>query len=250
MNGASVAVSSLPLTSVLRSTFDSSQIEKKDLNLKSKSGDVKFAFLLYNVFGSEECDDLIKLSEDCGYTESLLNIGDRQDVLIESFKGNSRLLLIDDQEFVKSLLHRISSYIPGLKLFGINERLRFSRYESGDKFRPHNDDSYCRPDNSTATLITLQIYLNQNFVGGETSFLDMCDNTECVPVKPITGMVLVMDHRISHEESVVNSGRKYTIRTDVLYTSENPTTILNQLSCRVDEDGYDEGQACCGCQCL
>lgn len=250
MSGAGVAVSSLSLTSVLRSNFDSSQIEKKDLNLKSSSGDVKFAFLLYNVFGSEECDDLIKLSEDCGYTEALVNIGDRQDVQIESFKGNSRVLLNDDQEFVRSLLHRIASYIPGefmnQKLIGINERLRFSRYESGDKFRPHYNDSYRHPDN--ATLITLQIYLNQNFVGGETSFLDMCENTECV--KPITGMVLVFEHRISHEESVVNSGRKYTIRTDVLYTSEIPKTIINQLSRRVDEDGFDEGQTCCGCQCL
>lgn len=250
----SVAVHSVPLTSALRSNFDSAKIKKKDVNLKAISVNGKLAFLLYNVFSGQECESLIKLSEDCGYTEALVNVGGGREMRIKGFRDSSRVL-IDDPEFVNVLQQRISPYLPAEfmneKLIGINERLRFLRYEPGDKFKPHYDGAYCRADGSAETLITIQVYLNQDIVGGQTNFLDKCDETKCVPVKPVTGMVLIFEHRIFHEGSVVQKGRKYAIRTDVLYTRENYSKFVSELRTRVADESDDEEQrtcTCCRCQ--
>jgi len=174
------------------------------------------------VFTLEECEKLIKTSEDTGYTEALVHVGGGRQILMKGYRDGHRVM-IDDREFVACLLQRISSFLPATfdneNLVEINERLRFLRYDDGDKFQPHSDASYGRPDYSAATLITLQIYLNENFKGGETTFLHRrAGNGKCVPVVPKTGMILVFEHNILHEGSLVKRGRKYTIRTDVLYT--------------------------------
>ncbi|CAF3965804.1 unnamed protein product [Rotaria magnacalcarata] len=46
---------------------------------------------------------------------------------------------------------------------------------------------------------TVQLYLNENFQGGETTFLDYFDRSRNVACKPLTGMVLIFEHRIYHE---------------------------------------------------
>lgn len=213
----------VPLTSLLSATFDSTQITKEDLDLSYISEPGKLAFLLHNVFTPEECENLIKTSEQTGYSEALVHVGGGRQILMKGYRDGSRVM-IDDRKFVQSLLQRISSYLPATfeneNLLEINERLRFLRYDDGDQFQPHCDASYGRPDGSARTLITLQIYLNDGFKGGATTFLPRGRGraTKCVPVVPKTGMILVFEHNIMHEGSVVQRGRKYTIRTDVLYT--------------------------------
>lgn len=212
----------VPLTSILSPEFDSSQITKEVLDLSYISEPDKLAFLLHNVFTAEECENLIKTSEQAGYSEALVHVGGGRQVLMKGYRDGSRVM-IDDREFVGRLLQRISSHLPtsfqNETLIEINERMRFLRYDNGDQFKPHSDASYGRPDNSARTLITLQIYLNEGFKGGETTFLHRRTNiNKCVPVVPKTGMILVFEHNILHEGSLVKSGRKYTIRTDVLYT--------------------------------
>lgn len=217
-------VPSVPLTSILCPTFDSSQISKEVLDLGHISESGKLAFLLHNVFTVEECESLIKLSEKTGYSEALVHIGGGRQVLMKGYRDGYRVM-IDDRAFVQCLLQRIASHLPtpfkGENLLEINERLRFLRYDKGDQFQPHCDASFGRPDNSAETLITLQIYLNDNFKGGETTFLHRrCGTSKCIPVVPKTGMILVFEHNILHEGSLVKQGRKYTIRTDVLYTKK------------------------------
>lgn len=219
MNAVSPPV---PLTSLLSPTFDSTQITKEILDLGHISEPEKLAFLLHNVFTPEECENLIRTSEQTGYSEALVHVGGGRQVLMKGYRDGSRVM-IDDREFVHRLLQRISSHLPATfnneSLVEINERLRFLRYDEGDQFQPHSDASYGRPDNSARTLITLQIYLNENFKGGETTFLHRrTSTTKCVPVVPKTGMILVFEHNILHEGSLVKRDRKYTIRTDVLYT--------------------------------
>lgn len=224
-------VPSVPLTSVLCPTFDSSQITKEDLDLGHISESGKLAFLLHNVFTAEECENLIKISEDTGYSEALVHVGGGRQVLMKGYRDGYRVM-IDDREFVQHLLQRISSHLPASfedeKLLEINERLRFLRYDKGDQFQPHCDASFGRPDHSARTLITLQIYLNENFKGGETTFLQRSRGAnKCVPVEPKTGMILVFEHNILHEGSLVKQGRKYTIRTDVLYTIKRYNTAAH-----------------------
>ena len=99
------------------------------------------------------------------------------------------------------------------------------------------------------SFITVQVYLNEGFEGGATRFApefeeygedeEFCcfdDNIgEEVPapsaprklrqgfdVVPRTGSVLLFQHDCCHEGSLVTRGRKYTIRSDVMYTAKGP----------------------------
>lgn len=45
-------------------------------------------------------------------------------------------------------------------LAGLNERMRFLRYEGGDYFRPHWDGCYVTPDARRRSLLTCHLYLN------------------------------------------------------------------------------------------
>jgi hypothetical protein len=168
---------------------------------------------------AEECKQLIEASERSGYTEALLNIGDNQEILDTSYRKSSRFI-IDDKLFMSKLWSRICDHIPvtfkSQKVCGLNERLRFLRYDSGDYFKPHYDGRYLKPDGSEFSLITIQIYLNEDFSGGETTFLSKSTDDR-LEVVPKTGMILIFDQTLYHEGSELIDGRKYTIRTDVMF---------------------------------
>jgi prolyl 4-hydroxylase len=94
---------------------------------------------------------------------------------------------------------------------GLNERLRFYRYSPGQRFAAHTDGYFIRSE-TERSLLTLILYLNEEFTGGETFFL----NSE-TRVAPQTGKVLVFAHQLWHEGLPVQSGTKYILRTDVIY---------------------------------
>jgi hypothetical protein len=58
------------------------------------------------------------------------------------------------------------------------------------------------------------IYLNENFHGGETVFTG-ATRTEIVPK---TGLMLAFKHEIVHEGSIVRKGKKYVLRSDVMFS--------------------------------
>ena len=72
---------------------------------------------------------------------------------------------------------------PEHKSMGVNERFRFLRYDQGMFFKPHFDGAYVVPNSEPLqeTKITLQLYLNEGFKGGSTTFMGSDKNIECVP---------------------------------------------------------------------
>ena len=88
-------------------------------------------------------------------------------------------------------------------------------------------------DGSEESFITIQLYLNEGFEGGNTTFISSsskADNVGVVPryimilfhckiftPVPRIGRVLVFQHDILHEGSILVQGTKYTMRTDVMY---------------------------------
>jgi predicted 2-oxoglutarate/Fe(II)-dependent dioxygenase YbiX len=99
----------------------------------------------------------------------------------------------------------------GWQVHGANERLRFYRYQPGERFNAHYDGSFQRSDRERS-LLTFMIYLNGDFEGGETSFLDLGES-----IKPAPGLALLFQHPILHEGCEVTAGIKYAIRSDVMY---------------------------------
>ena len=100
---------------------------------------------------------------------------------------------------------------------GLNERLRFYRYEPGQYFDWHSDGRFWRSQEEESHF-TFMIYLNDDYEGGETTFRAMPDRPdEDLVVVPRTGMGLIFHHPLWHRGSEVRSGRKYVLRSDVMY---------------------------------
>ncbi|BFZ04885.1 hypothetical protein BsWGS_07926 [Bradybaena similaris] len=205
------------------------QVSKEEINLPSGYKD-KLAFLLHNVLTEEECKNFIQETENLGYIPALLNIGGGRETLMTDVR-NSKRCIIDSVPYVDELWARIKQFIPPVfkkrRVLGLNERLRFLRYDAGDYFKPHFDGTYLR-DNGERSLITFQLYLNEGFEGGATTFIGVHD--DLVPVIPKTGSVLIFEHEICHEGSELISGRKYTVRTDIMCSAErvNDDTTCNR----------------------
>ena len=191
------------------------EVVKTNIKLPSlgNNQDTRLAFILDNVLTEDECLDLIKTTEDQGY-EDVVENWRRNDV------RDSQRCIIDSVEKAGWLWSHIKEYIPETwkdkKVVGLNERLRFLKYSSGQYFKSHKDGSYRRPDGSEQSFITIQLYLNEGFEGGNTTFLSRSGGQD-VGVVPRTGRVLVFQHDILHEGSLLVQGTKYTMRTDIMY---------------------------------
>lgn len=100
---------------------------------------------------------------------------------------------------------------------GVNERLRFYRYDVGQQFDWHRD-GYFERDYGERSVLTFMIYLNEEFTGGETTIEGLTSaGLSDDKVVPKTGLALVFAHPLLHKGEPVTEGRKYVLRTDVMY---------------------------------
>ena len=83
---------------------------------------------------------------------------------------------------------RIKQFLPelwkGYAVVGLRERLSISKYHKGDFFKPHMDGVFRKPDGSQRSFITIFLYLNEGFSGGNTTFLSNKSEKENVGVIP------------------------------------------------------------------
>ena len=195
-------------------------IEKRELQLP-KYAQKKLAFILDNVLTKDECKSIIEQAEN-GF----------EDISMAPYPGRSgERCIIDSKNQADWIWSRIKPFIPetweGHAVIGPNERLRILKYQKGDYFRPHMDGVYVRPDGSERSYITIQLYLNEGFSGGNTTFMSMNENEENVGVVPKTGSILVFQHDIWHEGSLLEDGIKYSMRTDIMYDNTKPKKESN-----------------------
>ena len=170
-----------------------------------------------NLYSAEKCREWIELCEAEGFDEAPINIGFGKAQIRKDFRNNLRVI-IDDEilafEIWQSAREHLPKVVNGHVALGLNERFRFYRYEAGQKFAYHMD-GYFRRDNGEQSMLTFLIYLNEEFKGGETTFM----NGDRTIVKPQTGMMLAFNHTLFHEGSEVKSGRKYVLRSDVMFSA-------------------------------
>ena len=130
----------------------------------------------------------------------------------KDIRNNDRVMH-DDPELAGRYWQRAKPFLPeqlgGTVAVGLNDRFRFYRYDPGQQFNWHLDGAYHAP-NGDSSRLTFLIYLNDEFVGGETSF-------EGLDIKPETGSALVFRHQLLHKGQPVVFGRKYVLRSDVMY---------------------------------
>jgi predicted 2-oxoglutarate/Fe(II)-dependent dioxygenase YbiX len=182
-----------------------------------ESLDGDFIFVIRNFLTPEECDAFIAQSEKAGYEEATITTAEGA-VMDKDVRDNARLIL-DDNELAARLWRRAEPFLPARlrnwQAVGFNERFRFYRYDVGQQFAPHWDGCFHR-DNGEQSQLTFMVYLNEDFRGGETKFY-LDNGMPRLEVQPKRGTALVFVHRQLHEGAPVLQGRKYVLRTDVMY---------------------------------
>lgn len=159
----------------------------------------------------EECREYVELTEAQGYEAAPITTAQGFEMRPD-IRNNTRVI-IDDLERAQALWERVRDEVPvfveGRQAIGLNERFRFYRYDPGERFAPHRDGAYRRP-NGEISLLTFMIYLNEGFTGGETNFRE-------ASIKPEAGKALIFTHSLVHEGAAVTTGRKYVLRSDIMF---------------------------------
>jgi len=127
------------------------------------------------------------------------------------------------------------------KLKYINPCFRFSRYKAGGFFRTHRDgknyDNTVNPEEHTENVLTLNIFLNDDFDGGETTFFEVNKFT----LKPVAGMAGLFMHNQLHCGERVKDHRKYLLRTDVMGLDVNKQAVRSHPAVMFDLDKINPG---------
>jgi predicted 2-oxoglutarate/Fe(II)-dependent dioxygenase YbiX len=187
------------------------------MTLQKHCLDADQIFEIPDFFSPDECANHVALSEKLGYDEAPITTA-AGFVMRKDVPDNLRVIN-DDIDLAQSLYERLAPLMPPIRLVwslaGLNERFRYYRYDVGQKFEIHRDGAFHR-NADEMSLFTFMVYLNDEFEGGETKFY--VENGRLrVSVTPETGKALVFWHPQLHEGAPVRKGRKYVLRSDVMY---------------------------------
>jgi hypothetical protein len=174
-------------------------------------------FTIEGFLTPEECAQHIATSESGGYDAAPITTS-QGPMMRPDIRNNARVI-VDDVDLAAALFPRLAPHLParieGATPIGINERFRFYRYDPGQTFAWHTDGYYARP-NGERSQLTFMVYLNDGYAGGETNFSLRYPGE--VSVVPKAGMALLFVHHLMHEGARLREGRKYVLRSDVMYT--------------------------------
>lgn len=209
--------------------------------------------VLRNIISHEECKFIIeKMSSDMAPVQY------RSD-----YRRNDRCIF-ESPEFAELLWHRIQPTLSGFELCveedgakqrlvsenagecphelrlgygkeglwrpkGLNECLRFCRYNPGGFFRSHCDAMFCKSEDEQS-LLTCMFYLDGNLDGGATRFLHIdshlthenylkpaTEEQVLASIAPEPGLcILFFQQGLLHEGEELRSGVKHILRTDVM----------------------------------
>jgi len=174
----------------------------------------KYILELEEVLTLDECSALIEKIESLNPT--LATINSASGTKVNTKVRNNERVIFDDVELAKKLFDDIAEFLPQefgqRKICGANERFRCYRYKPGMRFAPHRDGAFVRNE-SEMSHYSFLVYLNDDFEGGETTFFTKPE----VVIRPVMGNALLFQHPLMHEGSIVKSGVKYVLRSDIMY---------------------------------
>jgi len=117
----------------------------------------------------------------------------------------------------------------------LNPKLRFCSYQSGGFFRAHCDGQVFIADDEIS-FYTCMLYLDDDFEGGATRFLDphlqngkvcrgeVAAESIVAEVRPEAGSCLLFyQPGLLHEGEAIQSGQKHILRSDVIFKREPGT---------------------------
>eukprot|EP00947_MAST-08B_sp_MAST-8B-sp1_P002836 g2836.t1 len=184
-------------------------------------------FGVSSLLSPDECAASIAAAERRGFTRVT-----QAQSRTHAHRDNDRLMVDDQPDLAAALYERVRAFVPadidGRKPVGVNSRIRFYRYNVGQRFGEHVDESDEDPPGSGIwSEHTLLVYLNgggdgDELRGGETVFFKGSGKKmkEVLSVAPKQGACLLHGHGhrcLLHAGAEVTRGVKYLLRTDVMY---------------------------------
>lgn len=176
--------------------------------------------LVEQLYTPAECAALLAAVANADWLPATINRPDGRG--IDTRIRDNLTAIVRDPAITATLLARITPHVPAtmtsgwdgprrsMRLHGLFEPLRVYRYEVGHRFGLHTDQSYTQGD--ARSLLTLLVYLDDDFDGGETDFPE-----EHRAIRPHAGDALWFQHALLHAGNAVTRGTKHVLRTDVLY---------------------------------
>jgi prolyl 4-hydroxylase len=169
-------------------------------------------FVVHDFLTAEECTALIARGEQLGFEPASISYATGA-VFDPTIRDNDRTIL-DDPDLAAAWWERVRPFLPERidrwLACGVSARFKYYRYDPGQKFAAHRDGRVVHDDE--VSQLTFMVYLNGEVGGGETDFPPLG-----LSVRPEAGKALLFKHKLLHEGAAVLSGRKYVIRTDVMY---------------------------------
>lgn len=174
-----------------------------------------------DVLSARECQDLIaRIATGAWHPTASINA---DEPLITSGadasdagRDQDALARIDDAMLALRLYHRVAEHLPAAlderQLLGFKPNMHFLRYATGHSSALHRDQPY-RGEGEERSELTLLIYLNDAFEGGQTEFPD-----QACTVAPRVGRAVLFPHDAAHRGVTVSGGTKYVLRTEVYYS--------------------------------
>lgn len=168
-----------------------------------------------------ECTALIEEQRDAAWLPATVNGATGR--IIDTKVRSSSTAVVRDEALADRLYERVRPRLPTsmvdqcggrprrVKPVGLYQPLRVYRYEPGQRFAPHHDQSY-QDGSGRRSLLTFMIYLNDDFTGGTTTFPDQKRE-----IHPRPGTALLFQHMLLHCGEQVVSGVKYVLRSDVIF---------------------------------
>lgn len=168
----------LTTTIIVYNIVKFAQSETRIIERKSKQGDYS-VFEILNLLSPKECDYVIEKAKEKGLSDSMVwsYVDEKGNDLDEKHRKSKQTWLSDDEIDVAMKLSNISTYLTNIPKEN-QELLQVAMYETFGKFNAHydacaySDVNVCNKMNKNAgqRRTTLIVYLNDNFIGGETEF--------------------------------------------------------------------------------
>ena len=188
------------------------------------AGHVDFALPMLQVverlFTPAECRQILATAEGAEWLPATINRASGREV--DARIRDNLIAIVRDAALATTLWTRTAPHVPAtmssgwdgprrtMRTHGLYEPLRVYRYEVGHYFGLHTDQSYAK--DGSRSLLTLLVYLDDDFDGGETDFPEQHQT-----IAPRAGDALWFQHAVLHAGTRVTRGTKHVLRTDVLY---------------------------------
>lgn len=166
-----------------------------------------------NFLSIKQCLHLINQAECQGFKPADVQTQTGR-AMLNQIRNNDRVNW-HSGELAKEWWQKLSTVqlplIETQKAFGLSPHFRFYRYSPGQKFNMHKDGKQTL--SGQQTLMTILVYLNQEYIGGATRF-----RQDDLTINASTGSALIFEHQLWHQGTPIISGTKYILRTDVIFS--------------------------------